>query len=394
MSGTQPGLRGAEAFGSNPTSSDYTNGPPNLKRNGRKPSFNSHSLAYEHLCRTARKNSMSNANRQVTLAARPSGFPKESDFKVVETPIPEPGQGELLVRTMYVSVDPYMRGRMNDRKSYADPIGLGDVMIGGAVGKVLASNNEKFQVGDVVDGMFGWQEYAITDGKGIRKVGASGVPISTSLGVLGMPGLTGYFGLLDICEPQAGDTVVVSGAAGAVGSLVGQIAKIKGCRVVGIAGSDEKVDYIVNELGFDAGFNYKTVDNYYKKLKELCPDGVDVYFDNVGGPITDAVIALINTFARVAICGQIWQYNIEKPELGPRFLWKLIEKQAKVQGFLVFQFAAQYREAFEQLTEWVTQGKIKYRERVTEGIENTPQAFIEMLNGANIGKQLVKVWDE
>jgi NADPH-dependent curcumin reductase CurA len=294
---------------------------------------------------------------------------------------------------MYVSVDPYMRGRMNDRKSYAEPVKLDEVMVGGAVGKVIASKNGKFAVGDVVTGMLGWQEYALSNGSDIRKVQAGGLPASLALGVLGMPGLTGYFGLLDICNPQPGETVVVSGAAGAVGSLVGQIAKIKGCRVVGIAGGDDKVSHLMNDLGFDAAFNYKKVDNYYAKLKELCPNGIDVYFDNVGGPITDAVFGLINQFARVAVCGQIWGYNQEQPEPGPRFLWKLIEKQAKVQGFLVFQFVKQFKEGTAQLTQWVQEGKIKYRERITDGIENTPKAFIEMLNGANIGKQLVRVWN-
>jgi hypothetical protein len=336
---------------------------------------------------------MSTINRQITLAARPSGYPKESDFGLVESPIPEPGDGEILVRTIYLSVDPYMRGRMNDRKSYADPVGIGDVMTGGAVGRVQNSNNDKFAEGQVVNGMFGWQEYAVSDGSGVRIVPDNGLSVTTSLGVVGMPGLTGYFGLLDIADPQAGETVVVSGASGAVGSLVGQIAKIRDCRVVGIAGSDEKVEYITGELGFDAGFNYKKVDDYYGELKKHCPKGVDVYFDNVGGAITDAVIPQINTGARISICGQIAQYNAENVEPGPRFLWKLIEKQAKVQGFLVFQFAAKYREGFAQLTEWVQSGKIRYRERITDGLENAPQAFIEMLQGANIGKQLVKVWE-
>ncbi|MFO0916767.1 MAG: NADP-dependent oxidoreductase [Planctomycetaceae bacterium] len=283
---------------------------------------------------------MSEANRQIVLTARPQGMPQLSDFRLEESPIPEAKPGEFLARVMYLSVDPYMRGRMNDRKSYADPVPLGGVMIGGAVGKVVASNHPKFAVGDFVNGMFGWQDYAVSDGKGIRKVEARpGIPVTTSLGILGMPGLTGYFGLLSICEPKPGETVVVSGAAGAVGSLVGQIAKIKGCRVVGIAGSDEKVDYLRRELGFDAGLNYKSTTDYYGALKALCPDGIDIYFDNVGGPVTDAVFGLINPFARVSVCGQISQYNQTNVELGPRLRRKLIgKKQAKVQGFLVFQF--------------------------------------------------------
>src|SRR5579859_1044431 len=248
-------------------------------------------------------------NKQVTLAARPSGMPKEPDFKLVETPAPQPGPGEILVRVLYVSVDPYMRGRMNDVKSYAPPVQIGEVIGGGAVGKVIASQSPQFIAGDFVEGMFGWQQYAISNGKGVRKLDPSLAPVSTALGILGMPGLTAYFGLLDIGKPRAGETVVVSGAAGAVGSIAGQIAKIKGCRVVGIAGSDQKVAWLCDELGFDAAFNYKTTPDYAARLEELCPNGVDVYFDNVGGAITDAVFRLINIGARIVVCGQIAQYN-------------------------------------------------------------------------------------
>lgn len=338
---------------------------------------------------------MPETNRQIVLAARPIGMPELSDFRLRESPRPQPGAGEFLVHVMYLSVDPYMRGRMNDRKSYADPVPLGGVMIGGAVGKVVASNHPRFALGDIVNGMFGWQDHAISDGIGVRKIEARpGIPVTTSLGILGMPGLTGYFGLLSICDPKPSETVVVSGAAGAVGSIVGQIAKLKGCHVVGVAGSDEKIDYLRNELGFDGALNYKTTENYYTSLKALCPKGIDVYFDNVGGPVTDAVFGLINPFARISVCGQISQYNQTTTEPGPRFLWTLIEKQAKVQGFLVFQFADKFREGLTQLTEWLGAGKIKYRERITDGLENAPRAFREMLQGANLGKQLVRVWDE
>ena len=333
-------------------------------------------------------------NRQITLAARPVGFPKEADFKLIETPVPTPNDGEMLVKILYLSVDPYMRGRMNDAKSYAQPVQIGEVMVGGAVGKIIESNHPNFQAGEFVSGNFGWQSYAISDGAGVSKIDASLAPISTSVGVLGMPGMTAYFGLLAICNPQPGETVVVSGAAGAVGSLVGQIAKIKGCRVIGIAGSDEKVDWLVNELGFDAAFNYKTETNYISKLRELCPNGIDAYFDNVGGPITDAVLLNLNTKARISICGQISQYNLEKPEMGPRLLGMLLMKQARAEGFLVFQFADRYAEGMQQMAEWIKQGKIKYREEFAEGIENTPRAFIEMLNGKNTGKQLVKIANE
>ena len=322
---------------------------------------------------------MSDINRKFTLAARPVGYPKPSDFDLVTEPIPVPKDGELLVHTNYLSVDPYMRGRMNDRASYAPNVQIGEVMVGTVVGEVVASKNLDFQVGDIATGGLGWQEYGVSDGNNLRKVDPTLAPISTALGILGMPGLTAYFGLLEICNPQAGETVFVSAAAGAVGSLVGQIAKIKGCRAVGSAGSDEKVDYVVDELGFDAAFNYKTTEDYGTQLAELCPDGIDAYFDNVGGAITDAVFPLINVKARISICGQISQYNLENPEQGPRFLWHLIVKRAKIQGFLVFEFADKHDDGLRQMAEWIQAGKLKYREEITEGFENAPAAFIGML---------------
>lgn len=333
-------------------------------------------------------------NKQIVLAARPVGFPKDSDFKLIESPIPNAGDGQILVQSIFISVDPYMRGRMNDVKSYAPPVAIGGVMGGGAVGKVIQSNNAAFNEGDIVEGMFGWQEYAVSNGQGVRKIDPSLAPISTALGILGMPGLTAYFGLLEIGKPQPGETVVVSGAAGAVGSIVGQIAKIKGCRAIGIAGADDKVAYLNVELGFDAAFNYKTVDDYFAKLKECCPNGIDVYFDNVGGAITDAVFRLINTKARISICGQISQYNLEELELAPRLiLTSLLVKQARAEGFLVFQFADRYPEALVQMAQWLNEGKLKYAEDIEEGIENTPGAFMAMLKGRNTGKQLVKIAD-
>jgi leukotriene B4 12-hydroxydehydrogenase/15-oxo-prostaglandin 13-reductase len=337
---------------------------------------------------------MSELNTQITLAARPVGYPKESDFKIIESPLQPLAEGQFRVRTVYLSVDPYMRGRMNEAKSYAPSVNLGETMVGGAVGKVVESKNDRFKEGDIVEGFFGWQTHATTDGAGVRKIDPSLAPISTALGVLGMPGLTAYFGLLAICDPKEGETVVVSGAAGAVGSIVGQIAKIKGCRVVGIAGADDKCALLTDELGFDAAFNYKTVKDYRGKLKELCPSGIDVYFDNVGGEITDAVFLLLNVHARVSICGQISQYNLEKPEMGPRHLLPtLLVKQARAEGFLVFQFADRYAEGLKQMAAWMKEGKLKYREDIVEGFENTPKAFIAMLKGANTGKQLVKVAD-
>ena len=334
-------------------------------------------------------------NRQILLAARPVGFPKDSDFKLVESPMPDPEEGQILVRSIYLSVDPYMRGRMNDVKSYAPPVQIGGVMGGGVVAKVVKSNNPQFKGGDIVEGTFGWQDYAVSNGQGVRKIDPGLAPISTALGVLGMPGLTAYFGLLAITNPQPGETVVVSGAAGAVGALVGQIARIKGCRAIGIAGADDKISYLKDELGFDGAFNYKSVSDYYEKLRELCPKGIDVYFDNVGGAITDAVFRLINTRARISICGQISQYNLEKPEMAPRIiLTVLLTRQARAEGFLVLQFADRYPEGLRQMAQWLKEGKLKYKEDIEHGLENTPRAFMAMLQGRNLGKQLVKVADE
>lgn len=309
---------------------------------------------------------------------------------MVETPISELKDGEILVRAMYLSVDPYMRGRISGMRSYAAPVEVGQVMVGGGVAKVIESKNPDFAPGDAVDIYMGWQEYAVSNGRGIRKLDPS-VPVSTAEGVLGMTGLTAYFGLLDVCAPKPGETVVVSGAAGAVGSVVGQIAKIKGCRTVGIAGGDDKIAWILKDCGYDAAFNYKTTDNYSAKLKELCPNGIDVYFDNVGGAITDAVFGLLNVGARISICGQISQYNNSKPEMGPRLLGALIVARAKVQGFLVSDYASRFGPALGELAGWVRGGKIKYREDIVEGFENLPKAFIGLFSGENIGKRLVHV---
>jgi NADPH:quinone reductase len=337
---------------------------------------------------------MSTINRQVTLAARPVGEPKESDFKLVETEVPVPGPDQFLVQVIYLSVDPYMRGRMSDRPSYAPPVQIGEVMGGSGVGRIIKSNNRRFRANEIVSGYFGWQEYAVSSGDGIQKANPEVAPISTWLGVLGMPGMTAYFGLLEICHPRAGDTVVVSGAGGAVGAIVGQIAKLEGCRVIGIAGSDEKIDWLTSELGFDAAFNYKTTADVGAKLAELCPRGIDVYFDNVGGTITDAVLPLINRKARISLCGQISQYNATEPEMGPRLLSLLIERQARMEGFLVFQFAEKMKSAQNKMVQWLKSGKIKFRETKINGIENAPAAFIGMLRGDNIGKQLVQLADE
>lgn len=334
---------------------------------------------------------MTATNRQITLAARPVGLPKETDFRLIESPMPEPASGEILVRSLFLSVDPYMRARMGEGPNYADPVGIGDVMVGEVVGEVVGSNNPRFSEGTLVAGLLGWQEYAVTDGSDLRPVLTGEAPISTALHVLGMAGLTAYVGLLDICQAREGDTVVVSAAAGAVGSIVGQIARIHGCRVIGIAGSDSKVEFIVKELGFDGGFNYKTTEHYTRRLAELCPDGIDVYFDNVGGSITDAVFPLLRLGARIGICGQISQYNLEKPELGPRLLAYLIIKRARIQGFLVLDHFDRYPQATAELGAWMASGRLKVREQIADGLENAPAAFIGMLQGANTGKQLVRI---
>ena len=335
---------------------------------------------------------MSETNRVWTLAARPVGFPKESDFALTEEAKPTPGDGQLVIQTRYVSVDPYMRGRMNEARGYADPFQIGKAIYGGAVGEVVESNNEGFPVGGFVHGMWGWQDYHLSDGKGIHPVDPDLAPIQTSIGVLGMPGMTAYFGFLEICKPKPGDVCFVSGAAGAVGEIVGQIAKIKGCTpVVGSAGTDEKVAHLLGDCGYDAAFNYKTDTNYMGKIHELCPDGIDCYFDNVGGTMTDAVFMNLRQFARVSICGMISQYNLESPEMGPRTNYMMmLVRQASVQGFLVPQFGAKFPEGAKQMAQWIKEGKLTYREDVVDGLENTPKAFIRMLNGENKGKQLVK----
>jgi NADPH:quinone reductase len=328
-------------------------------------------------------------NRQFLVAARPVGMPKESDFRLVEAPIPALAAGQILLRTKFLSVDPYMRGRLTGVRTYADPVYVGDLMIGGTVGEVVESQNPQFHAGDSVVGYWGWQEYAVSDGKGLQKLDPTLAPVSTALGVLGMPGMTAYFGFLDICQPKPGETVVVSGAAGAVGSLVGQIGKIKGCRAVGVAGADSKIAWLTGELGFDGAFNYKTTHDYVAKLKELCPAGIDCYFDNVGGPVTDAVLPLLNVRARISICGQISQYNSEKPEPGVRPYVFLLTRQARAEGFIITQFMDRFPQGIAQMAAWLREGKLKYREEIVRGFENAPRALIGVLSGDNTGKMLV-----
>ena len=332
----------------------------------------------------------SEISRRIVLAERPAAYPEPKHFRLEEVPIPQPREGEALVETIWLSLDPYMRGRMREGPSYATPVQIGGVMTGGVVGRVVESRTPDLAVGDIVDGSLGWQEYAVARLGALRKVDPDLAPISTAVGVLGMPGMTAYFGFLDVCEPEVGDTVVVSAASGAVGQVVGQIGKIMGCRVVGTAGTDEKVDFIVNELGFDAGINYKTED-VDSALTAACPDGIDVYFDNVGGVVTDAVMQQTNVHARVAICGQISQYNLPEPELAPRSLGLLVQKQAKVEGFLVFNFAHRHEHARQRMAEWIRTGQLKYKEDVVDGLENAPEAFIGMMTGENFGKLIVRV---
>ena len=329
-------------------------------------------------------------NKEIRLASRPAGVPTLENFQFVDTDVPKPADGEVLVRMLYISVDPYLRGRMRDRKSYVQPFEVGHVIESGAVGEVIESKSPNFEAGDVVTGMFGWRKYDVAKADGLMRV-IPGVSPSTALGVLGMPGLTAYFGLLDIGQPKEGETVVVSGAAGAVGMTVCQIAKIKGCRVVGTAGSDEKNEYLRRELGVDATINYKTAGNMLAALKEACPNGIDVYFDNVGGDVSDAVMMLITNGARIVICGQISMYNSFDPPIGLRPQPFLLVNSALMKGFIVTQYASRFGEGIKQLAEWFISGKLKHAETIVEGFENTPQAFIGLFSGENLGKQVVKV---
>ncbi len=334
---------------------------------------------------------MTTVNRRITLAARPVGLPSVSDFRLIFSPLPTGGPGEVLVRSVFLSLDPYMRGRMDEGEPSALPIAVGGLMIGAAVGRVMASADPSFEIGDVVEGMLGWQDYAVAAGRELRRIDPRVAPISTALGVLGTPGLAAYFGLLDVGRPRRGETVLISSAAGAVGAVVAQIAKLEGCHAVGVAGSDAKLAWLLDDLGLDAAFNYKREVDFDRQLEQLCPEGIDVYFDNVGGAITDAAIRRLNVGARICVCGQISQCNLEAPERGPRWMGQLIVKEARAQGFLVSSYAERFAEGRQQLTRWLGQGRLKYREEVALGIEAAPQAFIGMLQGRNLGKQLVQL---
>ena len=333
-------------------------------------------------------------NRQVQLAARPVGFPKDTDFKLVETAVPSPGNGQMLCRTIYLSLDPYMRGRMNAGLSYAASTQIGEVMIGGTVSQVVESNLGTYAPGDFVLGMNGWQEYALSDGKGVRKLDPSAAPISTAVGVLGMPGWTAYVGLLDLGRPKEGETVVVSAASGAVGAVVGQIAKIKGCRVVGVAGAQKKCDYVRRELRFDGCVSHLS-ENLGDDLKTACPKGIDVYFENVGGKVFEAVLRLLNTFSRVPVCGRIANYNTTEPPAGPnmvpRLMGLVLVRRISIRGFIVFDHADRQQDFLKDVGGWIRSGQIKYKEDIVEGLENAVGAFQGLLQGKNFGKLLVRV---
>ena len=334
---------------------------------------------------------MDRLNRQITLASRPVGFPQDSDFALVESEIPQPGPGEVLVHVQWLSLDPYMRGRMSEARSYAKPTEIGEPMTGQAVGEVVESDDPRYASGDTVVGQLGWQDYAVARGGALRKLDPALAPPQTALHVLGATGLTAYFGLFDVGKPKPGDTVVVSAAAGAVGQVVGQLARIAGCGpVVGIAGGPEKVADLTELYGYDAGIDYKA-DDVNARLKETCPSGVDVYFDNVGGALSETVFRRLALGARVPICGQVSQYNLAEPELAPRNLGFLIVFRARLEGFLISDYAHRFPEGIERLGRWLGDGKLRYREDVAEGLENAPRAFIGMLRGENRGKALVKL---
>jgi NADPH-dependent curcumin reductase CurA len=331
-------------------------------------------------------------NRRMVLAARPQGRPAAEHFRLEEAPVPEPGPGQMLCRTIYLSLDPYMRGRMNDAPSYTKPVEVGEVMVGGIVGRVVRSNLQGFAPGDFAVGYGGWQDYAVFGAGEAQKVDPSIAPISTALGVLGMPGQTAYLGLREIGKPKSGETLVVAAASGPVGSMVGQVAKIRGCRVVGIAGSKAKCDYVRGELGFDACLDHHAPD-LEDALRAACPDGVDVYWENVGGRVFEAVLPLLNEFARVPVCGLVAWYNATElppgPDRTPLLLRRVLVRRLTIRGFLVWDFEP--GDFVSEVGAWIRDGSIRYREDIREGLENAPAALIGMLEGENFGKLLVRV---
>lgn len=333
-------------------------------------------------------------NRQILLASRPNGEPTPENFKLVESEIPTPGPGQMLLRTIYLSLDPYMRGRMNAGKSYAKPVEVGEVMEGRALGEVVESKLTGYEAGDLVFAPIGWQEYAMSNGTAVRKLDPSLRPISYALGVLGMPGLTAYTGLLNIGQPKSGETLVVAAASGAVGSVVGQIGKIKGCRVIGVAGGAEKCGYVKKELGFDECLDHRE-SNLGDRLKAACPKGIDIYFENVGGKVFDAVLPLLNDFARIPVCGLIAHYNATElpsgPDRIPLLMHSILTKRFTFRGFIVSDFASQFPQFLAEMVPWLKEGRVKYREDITDGLENAPRELIGLLRGENFGKKIIQV---
>jgi NADPH-dependent curcumin reductase CurA len=332
---------------------------------------------------------MDGVSREIRLVARPRGFPDEELFEVAETPIPDPAEGQVLIRNAYFSVDPYMRPRMNDVRSYVAPFTLGEAMTGGAVGRIAVSRNPRYPEGDWVLHQLGWREWALSDGAALRRLDPAAAPVSTSLGVLGMPGFTAWYGLFVLGLPREGETVLVSGAAGAVGSAAGQMAAIAGCRVIGSAGSEEKLAWL-RELGFDAVFNYREL-RPREALAEHAPDGIDIYFDNVGGDHLEAAIGGLRTYGRVVACGSISRYNDAEASPGPRNMFLVVTKRLRLQGFIITDHYDRFGEFASEAIEWVRSGRLRYRETVVDGIENAPKAFLGLLRGENVGKMLVKV---
>jgi NADPH-dependent curcumin reductase len=335
--------------------------------------------------------------QRILLVSRPAGEPSAENFKLEQIPVPTPASGEILLRTLWLSLDPYMRGRMSDAPSYAAPVAIGQVMEGGTVSEVVASNNPDYKPGDIVLSRNGWQTHAVSDGTGLRKLDPKAAPPSYALGILGMPGMTAFFGLAEIGKPQAGETLVVAAASGAVGSVVGQIAKIRGARVVGIAGGPQKCKFVTDELGFDTCVDHRAPD-FSERLKEACPKGIDVYFENVGGKVFEAVFPLLNTYARVPVCGVISQYNATEPLQGtnwvPTLMRGILTKRMIVRGFIVSDFFPRRNEFTAEVVGWVKSGKLKYREDIIEGLESAPRGLIGLLRGENFGKRLVRVAPE
>jgi NADPH-dependent curcumin reductase CurA len=329
-------------------------------------------------------------SREIRLKNRPTGMATESDFELAEVMIPEIEEGEVLVRNAYMSVDPYMRGRMDDRETYIAPFDIGKPLEGGCVGQIIESKNENFSEGDSILSSKGWREFFVSDGSDLVKIDPETAPLQNYLGILGMPGFTAYVGLLDIGHPKEGETVFVSTAAGAVGSTVCQIARIKGCRVIGSAGSDEKVSWLLEEAGIDAAFNYKTIESLFDKLRELCPDGIDVYFDNVGGSHLEAAIDRMKNFGRIVLCGMTSIYNATRPPRAPRNLVSAIPKRLTLKGFIVHDYEDRHPQFLEDMGKWLKEGRIKWKETLLQGIENAPRAFLGLFSGENFGKMLVK----